>query len=111
MTSGRAQVAAAEVAAKPDTRMQEAQRRLQARGYKVGATDGFANADTTAALKKFQRDNKLGETGLLDDPTFARLVPKAGASAAKSVAAKAAASAPAAPAVAVKPLTKPAGEL
>jgi peptidoglycan hydrolase-like protein with peptidoglycan-binding domain len=36
---------------------------LQKKGYNVGNTDGIFNADTRAAVNRFERDNGLPETG------------------------------------------------
>jgi peptidoglycan hydrolase-like protein with peptidoglycan-binding domain len=36
---------------------------LQKKGYTVGNTDGIFNADTRAAVNRFERDNGLPETG------------------------------------------------
>jgi peptidoglycan hydrolase-like protein with peptidoglycan-binding domain len=36
---------------------------LQKKGYRVGNTDGIFNADTRAAVNRFERDSGLPETG------------------------------------------------
>ena len=36
---------------------------LQKKGYNVGNTDGIFNADTRAAVNRFERDSGLPETG------------------------------------------------
>lgn len=49
------------------------QRRLLALGYAAGTPDGVMGRRTVDALKKFQRDNKMPESGRLDDDTAAKL--------------------------------------
>jgi phage tail-like protein len=46
---------------------------LQARGYKPGVIDGTANDETRAAIRAFQRDNRLSITGEVDQKTADRL--------------------------------------
>jgi len=43
--------------------IREIERRLNRRGYAVGTTDGVADAQTTAAIKAYQRDAGLAVTG------------------------------------------------
>lgn len=49
------------------------QRALKAAEYDPGPEDGKFGRRTTAALKKFQRDNKLPETGTTNEETLALL--------------------------------------
>jgi len=53
--------------------IQEAQQRLQVLGYEPGSVDGSMGARTIAALKKFQADDGLAVTGVLDQKTLAAL--------------------------------------
>src|SRR5262245_22774664 len=50
-----------------------AQEKLTDMGYDVGAADGKVGPKTRAALKKFQSDKGLDQTGRLDDHTRAAL--------------------------------------
>jgi peptidoglycan hydrolase-like protein with peptidoglycan-binding domain len=51
----------------------ELQERLTRLGYKPGAVDGIAGARTIEALKKYQADNKLPATGIMDVETIRKL--------------------------------------
>ena len=53
--------------------VQRAQQALKARGYDPGATSGNLHAGTQDALRKFQKDNNLPVTGVLDSNTAAKL--------------------------------------
>ncbi|MBN2358939.1 MAG: peptidoglycan-binding protein [Deltaproteobacteria bacterium] len=53
--------------------IKDAEADLKTLGYKPGAVDGKATADTAAALRKFQRKEGLTVTGALDQRTDARL--------------------------------------
>jgi hypothetical protein len=53
--------------------IQRAQETLKARGYDPGATSGNLHTGTQDALRKFQKDNKLPITGVLDERTAAKL--------------------------------------
>lgn len=46
---------------------------LSSKGYDVGVADGIRSAKTIEAIKAFQDDNKLSQTGVLDDPTLSAL--------------------------------------
>jgi peptidoglycan hydrolase-like protein with peptidoglycan-binding domain len=46
---------------------------LQKKGYNVGNTDGIFNADTRAAVNRFERDNGLPETGSITLPVLKAL--------------------------------------
>lgn len=52
------------------------QQRLTALGYDLGATrtDGYYGARTERAVKAFQKDHELTETGIVDDETWHRIV-------------------------------------
>ena len=49
------------------------QRALKAAEYDPGPEDGKFGRRTTAALRKFQRENNLRQTGMADDDTLALL--------------------------------------
>jgi peptidoglycan hydrolase-like protein with peptidoglycan-binding domain len=49
------------------------QKALQDKGMDPGAIDGIMGPKTTAALKAFQKDQKLTESGRLDDQTRDKL--------------------------------------
>ena len=49
------------------------QEALQAKGMDPGPVDGIMGPKTTAALKAFQKDQKLTESGRLDDQTRDKL--------------------------------------
>jgi hypothetical protein len=50
-----------------------AQSALKEQGYYEGATDGVMTPRTSSALRTYQRENKLQETGDLDPPTAQKL--------------------------------------
>jgi uncharacterized repeat protein (TIGR01451 family) len=52
----------------------QAQAKLNELGFNAGKADGKAGPRTRAALRAYQRDNGLAETGQLDDATSARLL-------------------------------------
>jgi peptidoglycan hydrolase-like protein with peptidoglycan-binding domain len=62
---------------KPDLKADEftvkVQRALKAADYNPGPTDGKKGRRTTAALRSFQRDNNLPETGMADEGTWVLL--------------------------------------
>ena len=51
----------------------EAQRALGDLGYDVGKADGVIGKRTIEIIKKFQRDNSIQVTGLLDSATVTKL--------------------------------------
>lgn len=53
--------------------VEEVQRLLDARGYRPGAIDGQMGPRTTNALRRFQRDQRLPMSGLLDAATVEAL--------------------------------------
>lgn len=59
----------------PEARMTigDAQRKLIDLGYKPGPTDGLWGPRTAAALREFQRDQKLRQSGQLDAETQEKL--------------------------------------
>ena len=63
--------------AKPASDVAAAQQRLKERGYYSGPVDGLIGASTEAALRAFQRDQRLTVTGHLDPPTVRVLIGEA----------------------------------
>ena len=59
--------------------VEKAQARLVVLGYMADGMDGIFGEKTKAALKKFQKDEKLPETGRFDDTTLNRLYEEAAA--------------------------------
>jgi phage tail tape-measure protein len=55
------------------TDVSTAQQALVDRGYSVGAVDGQWGPGTESALLKFQRENGLTQSGMLDAPTRSAL--------------------------------------
>ena len=55
--------------------IREAQKLLNERGLKAGAVDGILGKQTRTAISDFQKSEKLGVTGKLDDPTLRALAP------------------------------------
>jgi peptidoglycan hydrolase-like protein with peptidoglycan-binding domain len=53
--------------------VKSAQERLADKGYNPGPADGVAGPQTRSALRKFQADQGLPETGRFDQPTLAKL--------------------------------------
>jgi hypothetical protein len=72
----RAEPPPAEAEARPSAPLQlrDAQVRLAALGYKPGTADGKPGPRTRDALKRFQRDQGLPQTGQLDTETAQRLM-------------------------------------
>ncbi len=60
-------------ALKADEFTVKVQRALKAADCDPGPTDGKKGRRTTAALRKFQRDNNLRETGMADEATWVLL--------------------------------------
>jgi peptidoglycan hydrolase-like protein with peptidoglycan-binding domain len=56
-----------------DSTVQQAQEELKAQGYYFGEIDGDKNADTSAAIRRFQIRNGLQVTGELDEATLRAL--------------------------------------
>ena len=54
-------------------RVRSAQKALQEKGMEPGPIDGVMGPKTMAALKAFQKDQKLSESGRLDDQTREKL--------------------------------------
>lgn len=52
-----------------DSSMKSAQSALNAQGYSAGNEDGVAGPNTEAAIRKFQADKGLAQTGMLDVQT------------------------------------------
>lgn len=56
-----------------DSTVRDAQAALNAQGYSAGAKDGLAGPNTHAAIRKFQADKGLQQTGMLDSATKSAL--------------------------------------
>src|SRR5437868_13579667 len=56
-----------------DSTVQQAQEELKAQGYYFGQIDGDKNADTIAAIRRFQIRSGLPVTGQLDQETLRAL--------------------------------------
>ncbi len=56
-----------------DPQLQQAQEQLQELGFDPGETNGIMGQRTRDALKEFQREHNLTETGTLDMPTLQAL--------------------------------------
>jgi peptidoglycan hydrolase-like protein with peptidoglycan-binding domain len=56
--------------------IRQAQRQLKALGFNPGAVDGHFGPQTEAALRAYQHDYRLPETGRLDDTTARSLLPE-----------------------------------
>src|ERR1700757_2398024 len=56
-----------------DSTVQEAQQELKEQGYYFGQINGEKNADTTAAIRRFQIRSGLPVTGELDEQTLRTL--------------------------------------
>ena len=72
-TSAFAQTAATLGAEADRAQVERAQRALKDAGHDPGAIDGVVGAQTTAALKAYQKQQGLTPTGRLDEPTIAKL--------------------------------------
>ena len=66
------------LAAPPANDVTAAQQRLKDRGYYSGPVDGVIGPNTEAALRHYQRDQRLRVTGSLDSPTLRALTTEAG---------------------------------
>ena len=62
-----------------------AQQRLRERGYYSGPVDGVMGPNTEAALRAYQRDQRLSVTGKLDSPTTRALISETGVAAGRTV--------------------------
>jgi photosystem II stability/assembly factor-like uncharacterized protein len=60
-------------ATRADDRVRRAQSVLAGLGYSVGVPDGVAGTRTVAAIRRFQADKELPQTGRLDDQTLVAL--------------------------------------
>jgi len=56
-----------------DSSVKSAQSALNAQGYSAGSEDGVAGPSTQAAIRKFQADKGLAQTGMLDSATKSAL--------------------------------------
>lgn len=50
-----------------------AQNILNTLGYSVDRTDGYFDDSTVSAVKQFQKDNNIAETGIIDNKTASQL--------------------------------------
>ncbi|HEY7321231.1 MAG TPA: peptidoglycan-binding domain-containing protein [Candidatus Binatia bacterium] len=53
--------------------MRAVEQALQAKGYKVGKTDGIVDKETRSAIRAFQKDKGLTITGMVDQETANQL--------------------------------------
>lgn len=60
-------------AGKPDPKLHKAQSLLLELGYHPGPADGRMGKKTRFAIKKFQHDHGMPESGILDDRTLQKL--------------------------------------
>ena len=58
----------------PDPKLKEAQYALMDRGYDPGTADGLSGRQTKSAIRAFQKDNRLKQTGELNRETLLALV-------------------------------------
>ena len=58
---------------RPDDTVRRAQAALNAAGYTVGTPDGVAGTRTVTALRRFQTDRNIPQTGRFDEATLAAL--------------------------------------
>lgn len=56
-----------------DSSVMSAQAALNSQGYSAGTPDGIAGPNTEAAIRKFQADKGLAQTGMLDSATRSAL--------------------------------------
>lgn len=57
------------MSSRSDGSLRSAQTALNAQGYSAGTEDGVAGPNTEAAIRKFQADKGLAQTGMLDVQT------------------------------------------
>jgi len=72
-----AMLASANASAEGPMDLSQAQRQLNGLGYQIGTVDGKAGAKTRTAIRDFQRDRGLPQTGTLDPATWTALNPPA----------------------------------
>ena len=65
--------AKASSATRPDSTVRSAQDALNTQGYSVGAVDGQWGPNTSSAVRRFQADKGLAQSGTLDSSTLAAL--------------------------------------
>jgi len=65
-----------EIVESNDHDLYQAQKKLKELGYDPGSPDGIWGKKTTSAVKSFQRDNGLPDTGQLDEQSRAKLIIK-----------------------------------
>lgn len=56
--------------------IEQVQKALKQQGHDPGRVDGVMGAQTTAALRAYQKEQGLSVTGRLDDATLAKLEPR-----------------------------------
>ena len=56
------------------TEVENAEKMLDALGYNPGKADGYYDQDTVSAVKKFQKDHKLKENGVIQGDTTNKLM-------------------------------------
>jgi len=56
--------------------LRDSQRQLKALGFDPGSTDGTFGPQTEAALRAYQHNYRLPETGRLDEVTLRSLLPE-----------------------------------
>jgi peptidoglycan hydrolase-like protein with peptidoglycan-binding domain len=69
---GEVQPAPEKIRVTPDV-IRSAQQKLDDKGYEAGKPDGRFGPHTRAAVRKFQADNNLEQTGKLDESTLSHL--------------------------------------
>jgi rare lipoprotein A len=75
--SGQGEPPAAQAPALTEDQIKQAQEALKMEGLHPGAVDGVVGPRTRQALSAYQRRQGLPPTGVLDEPTFNRLAPRA----------------------------------
>jgi rare lipoprotein A len=74
---GQGEPPAAPTPARPEDQIKQAQEALKMEGLHPGPIDGVVGPRTRQALRAYQARAGLPQTGILDDPTFHRLAPRA----------------------------------
>ena len=71
--NGKVSNSEASPATRSDSTVRGAQEALNAQGYSVGAVDGQWGPNTSSAVRRFQADKGLAQSGTLDSSTLATL--------------------------------------
>jgi rare lipoprotein A len=74
---GQGEPPAAQAPALTADQIKQAQEALKTEGFHPGAVDGVVGRRTREALRAYQTREGLPPTGVLDEPTFSRLAPRA----------------------------------